>query len=84
MLLQVDKLTIPMDFVVLDIGENHTIKDHLKLLGSPFMATARTTIDVLHGKLTMTVLGEMVEFDVFARKKKKVEFNTCYNLKTKE
>ncbi|KAK0604950.1 hypothetical protein LWI29_021218 [Acer saccharum] len=35
------------------------------LLGRPFMATAKTFIDVQNGKLTMTVLDETVEFKVF-------------------
>ncbi|CAL9029654.1 unnamed protein product [Prunus brigantina] len=35
------------------------------LLGRPFMATANTIIDVQNGLLTMTVLGETVQFKVF-------------------
>ncbi|CAL8988225.1 unnamed protein product, partial [Prunus brigantina] len=35
------------------------------LLGRPFMATAKTIIDVQNGLLTMTVLGETVQFKVF-------------------
>ncbi|XP_019171341.1 PREDICTED: uncharacterized protein LOC109166897 [Ipomoea nil] len=62
-LVQVDKLLIPADFVVLDVNNkcNHE-QDMPILLGRPFMATAKTMIDVQNGKLTMTVLDETVEF----------------------
>ncbi|XP_031120931.1 uncharacterized protein LOC116024170 [Ipomoea triloba] len=64
-LVQVDKLIIPADFVVLDINKkcNHA-HDMPILLGRPFMATAKTMIDVQNGKLTMTVLDETVEFSI--------------------
>ncbi|XP_031131320.1 uncharacterized protein LOC116032721 [Ipomoea triloba] len=64
-LVQVDKLIIPADFVVLDINKkcNHA-QDMLIFLGRPFMATAKTMIDVQNGKLTMTVLDETVEFSI--------------------
>ncbi|XP_019157162.1 PREDICTED: uncharacterized protein LOC109153743 [Ipomoea nil] len=64
-LVQVDKLIIPADFVVLDINKkcNHE-QDMPILLGRPFMATAKTMIDVQNGKLTMTVLDETVEFSI--------------------
>lgn len=35
------------------------------LLGRPFMATTKIVIDVHNGKLSMTMLGETVQFDVF-------------------
>ncbi|KAL5781284.1 hypothetical protein ACOSP7_006313 [Xanthoceras sorbifolium] len=37
-------------------------KDLSILLGKPFMATAKTIIDVQNGKLSITVMGEIVEF----------------------
>ncbi|KAL5854342.1 hypothetical protein ACOSQ4_004144 [Xanthoceras sorbifolium] len=65
-LIQVDKLIIPADFVVLDVDDARTIETDLPiLLGKPFMATAQTIINVQNGKLSMTVLGETVEFQVF-------------------
>ncbi|KAI5339036.1 hypothetical protein L3X38_018308 [Prunus dulcis] len=65
-LVQVDKLILPADFVVLDM-EEAPLHDHELpiLLGRPFMATAKTIIDVQNGLLTMTVLGETVQFKVF-------------------
>ncbi|XP_048231217.1 uncharacterized protein LOC125370261 [Ricinus communis] len=66
LLVQVGKLIIPVDFVVLDM-ENPPVrnKEQIILLGRPFMATTRTVIDMHDGKLTMTVLGETMKFKVF-------------------
>ncbi|CAL9012149.1 unnamed protein product [Prunus brigantina] len=61
-LVQVDKLILPADFVVLDMEEAPIHDRELPiLLGRPFMATAKTIIDVQNGLLTMTVLGETVQ-----------------------
>ncbi|CAL8988217.1 unnamed protein product, partial [Prunus brigantina] len=63
-LVQVDKLILPADFVVLDMEEAPIHDRELPiLLGRPFMATAKTIIDVQNGLLTMTVLGETNDFD---------------------
>ncbi|KAI5343486.1 hypothetical protein L3X38_011362 [Prunus dulcis] len=65
-LVQVDKLILPADFVVLDMEEAPLHDRELPiLLGRPFMATAKTIIDVQNGLLTITVLGETVQFKVF-------------------
>ncbi|CAN6566345.1 unnamed protein product [Malus baccata var. baccata] len=65
-LVQIDKLILPADFVVLDMEEAPIHDRELPiLLGRPFMATAKTIIDVQNGLLTMTVLGETVQFKVF-------------------
>eukprot|EP00257_Ricinus_communis_P022605 XP_015582383.1 uncharacterized protein LOC107262244 [Ricinus communis] len=66
LLVQVGKLIIHVDFVVLDM-ENTPARDKEQtiLLSRSFMATIRTKIDVLDGKLTMTILGETVEFKAF-------------------
>ncbi|XP_048231776.1 uncharacterized protein LOC125370430 [Ricinus communis] len=66
LLVQVGKLIIPVDFVVLDMENTPTRdKEQTILLGRPFMTTTRTVIDMHDEKLTMTVLGETVEFKVF-------------------
>ncbi|XP_048227262.1 uncharacterized protein LOC125369289 [Ricinus communis] len=66
LLVQVGKLIIHVDFVVLDM-ENTPIRDKEQtiLIGRPFMVTTRTVIDVHDEKFTMTVLGETVEFKMF-------------------
>ncbi|XP_057808613.1 uncharacterized protein LOC131023087 [Salvia miltiorrhiza] len=64
-LVRVSGLIVPVDFVVLEIGEVHENgKEHTLLLGRPFMATTNTLIDVKNGTIKMTVLGESVSFSV--------------------
>ncbi|CAA0819572.1 Unknown protein, partial [Striga hermonthica] len=64
-LVRVERLIVPVDFVVLDVGDVHENgKDHTILLGRPFMATTNTLIDVKNGTLNMTVLGESVSISV--------------------
>ncbi|XP_031248673.1 uncharacterized protein LOC116106446 [Pistacia vera] len=65
-LVQVDKLIVPIEFVVLEMEElSSKDKEHTILLGRPVMATTKTIVDVHKGKLSMIVLGETVEFKVF-------------------
>ena len=66
MLVLVDKLIVPVDFVIMEmencLGRNN---EPVILLRRPFMATIRTIIDVHNGRLSMTVIGENVQLDVF-------------------
>lgn len=52
LLVQVDKLIVPVDFVVMDM-ENHLTKhsEPMILLGRPFMVTTKIVINVHNGKL---------------------------------
>ena len=61
MLVKVDKLVFPADFIIMDFDadENTPI-----ILGRPFLATGRTLIDVEKGELTMRVNGQQVVFNV--------------------
>ncbi|GER43985.1 retrotransposon gag protein [Striga asiatica] len=64
-LVRVGQLIVPVDFVVLDVGDvQENGKDHTILLGRPFMATTNTLIDVKNGTLSMSVLGESVSISV--------------------
>ena len=66
LLVQVDKFTVPIDFVVLEMkGVALRHKEHMILLARPFIATTKTVIDVQNGKLTMTILGETVQLKAF-------------------
>ncbi|KAK5770929.1 hypothetical protein PVK06_047093 [Gossypium arboreum] len=56
-LVKIDKFILPIDFVVLDIEEDSNT--HL-ILGRPFLATARTIIDVGTGELTLRVGDETI------------------------
>ena len=40
-------------------------REHVTLLGRPFMATTKTTIDVNEGNITMTTPGKTMRFNVF-------------------
>ena len=61
LMVQVDKFMVLMDFVVLETkGVPLKNKEHMILLGRPFMATTKMVINVHSGKLTMTVLSETV------------------------
>ncbi|CAA0816701.1 Unknown protein, partial [Striga hermonthica] len=64
-LVRVEKLIVPVDFVVLDVGDiQEDGKNHTIFLGGPFMATTNTLIDVNNGTLNMTVLSESVSISV--------------------
>ncbi|KAJ9552560.1 hypothetical protein OSB04_016605 [Centaurea solstitialis] len=61
-LVQVDKFIFPTDFIILDFEAD---KDIPILLGRPFLATARTLIDVQKGELTMRLLDQEITFNMF-------------------
>ena len=64
-LIQVGKLSIPADFVVLKMeSENKRDKELPILLGRPFMATTKVVIDVKNGRLSMKVLGEVIDISI--------------------
>lgn len=54
-IIKVDRFYLPVDFVVLDMEED---KDIPLIFGRPFMATARTLIDVEEGTLTLRIMDE--------------------------
>ncbi|XP_070672482.1 uncharacterized protein [Malus domestica] len=65
-LVQVDHFIIPTDFIMLDMEVVPMPKKEIPIiLGTPFMATSGTKIDVKKCLLTMTVLGETIEFRIF-------------------
>ncbi|GJV39148.1 reverse transcriptase domain-containing protein [Tanacetum coccineum] len=49
--INVDKLVLPVDFVILDMPEDST---NPIILGRPFLATARAMIDVFNKKITLS------------------------------
>ncbi|XP_061362870.1 uncharacterized protein LOC133306554 [Gastrolobium bilobum] len=55
-LVKVDKFIFPVDFVILDMEEEDT--ESPLLLGRPFLATARSLIDVEQGRVVEEVTGE--------------------------
>ena len=61
-MVKVDKLIFPVDFVVLDMEEDREVP---LILRRPFLATRRALIDVQEGKLELRVQDERVTFIVF-------------------
>ncbi|KAJ9561139.1 hypothetical protein OSB04_006299 [Centaurea solstitialis] len=59
--LQVGSFIVPCDFVVLEMIEDVNTPI---ILGRPFLATAGAIIDVKHGKLSLNVGKEKVEFEL--------------------
>ncbi|CAN6547462.1 unnamed protein product [Malus baccata var. baccata] len=61
-IVKVDNLYLPVDFMVLDMDEDLTTPI---ILGCPFLATTRTLIDVEAGILTFRVEDQIVVFKLF-------------------
>ncbi|XP_022864005.1 uncharacterized protein LOC111384027 [Olea europaea var. sylvestris] len=61
-LVKVDKLIFPANFLILDMEED---KDVPIILGRPFLDIARALIDVQQGQLTLRLGEEQVSFNVF-------------------
>ncbi|CAL9012178.1 unnamed protein product [Prunus brigantina] len=80
-LVKVNELIFPADFLVLEM-EEVTIpgKDLPLILGRPFMRTARTKIDVYEGTLTMAFDEETVEFKVFDALKYPNDDHACFSI----
>lgn len=73
-LVKVENLILPADFIILDMEEDREIPI---ILGRPFLATSRTLIDVAKGKLTMRVHDQEVTFDVFKAMKFSSDIEDC-------
>ena len=73
-LVKLDKLIFPVDFVVLDMEEDREVP---LILGRPFLATRRALIDVQEGKLELRVQDEKVTFNVFDATKFPLEADSC-------
>ncbi|KAM2811938.1 hypothetical protein COP1_044518 [Malus domestica] len=76
-IIKVDKFYLPADFIVLDMEED---KEVPLILGRPFMATARTLIDVEASTLTLRVQGESVVFKLFKAVKRPFEPEECFRV----
>ncbi|XP_020418036.1 uncharacterized protein LOC109948741 [Prunus persica] len=80
-LVKVNELIFPADFLVLEMEEVPIPEKDLPLiLGRPFMRTARTKIDVYEGTLTMAFDEETVEFKVFDALKYPNDDHACFSM----
>jgi hypothetical protein len=79
-LVKIDDLLIPADFVVLDMKESAKGEENEIpiILGRPFMATAGTKIDVQKGILTMTVFDATVGFRIFDAMRSPMPLGECF------
>ncbi|CAN6586824.1 unnamed protein product [Malus baccata var. baccata] len=76
-IIKVDKFYLLADFIILDMEED---KEVPLILGRPFMATARTLIDLEAGILTLRVQGESVVFKLFEAIKRPIELEECFRV----
>ncbi|GJU21999.1 putative laccase [Tanacetum coccineum] len=77
-LIKVDKFVLPIDFIILDMPEDSRVPI---ILGRPFLATARTMIDVFNKKITLKVGDDEVIFDVDQSiKRLTTEDDECYRI----
>ncbi|KAK5842248.1 hypothetical protein PVK06_004584 [Gossypium arboreum] len=75
-LVKVDKLIFPIDFVVLDMDEDVEVP---LILGRPFLATARAIIDVGDGKMVLRVGDEEIVFKIYdAMRFSREQDDSCY------
>ncbi|GKD64686.1 putative nucleotidyltransferase, ribonuclease H, partial [Tanacetum coccineum] len=58
---KIDRFVFPVDFIVLDMKEDHKIPI---ILGRPFLATAHAMIDVFNKKISFKVRNETITFDL--------------------
>ncbi|KAF7841764.1 uncharacterized protein G2W53_004062 [Senna tora] len=76
-LVKVDKLILPADFIVLDYEEDKNVPI---ILDRPFLATGRTIIDVQKGEMTMRVQDQEVKFNMFKAMKLPEETEECFHV----
>src|SRR5262249_25742669 len=60
-LVKVDKLIFPVDFVIMEMEEDFKVP---VILGRPFLATTKALIDVAEGRLILRIQDEEVVFDM--------------------
>ncbi|XP_075473971.1 uncharacterized protein LOC142505031 [Primulina tabacum] len=76
-LVKVEKIIIPADFVVLDMEEDVEMP---LILGKPFLASGKALIDVQEGKLRLRVGEEEITFDVFTALKHTLYTDNCFRI----
>ena len=72
MLVKVDKLIVPLNFIILDMDEDIEIP---LIFGRPFLDTFKAIIDVSKGWMVLRVGDEDVEFKLPNAMKHSLNFN---------
>ncbi|XP_010246705.1 PREDICTED: uncharacterized protein LOC104589924 [Nelumbo nucifera] len=79
-LVQVNDLVFPVDFYVIDMEEDNSSNSTPILLGSPFLKTSKTKIDVHKGTLTMEFDDEIINFNIYDAMKYPSDDNPIYSI----
>ena len=80
-LVKVNELIFPADFLVLEMEDAPTPGRDLPLiLGRPFMRTAKTMINVHEGTLMMSMNEETIKFNVFDAFKFPNDEGACFSI----
>jgi len=74
----VDKLIFPVDFYILDMKDDEGMSSTTIILGSPFMMTSRTKINMHGGSLSMDIGDEKVQFNVLEAMKHPTEDHSLF------
>jgi len=74
-LVKVDKLYLPIDFINLDIEKDREVPI---ILGRPFLVTGNTLIDIQQVKLTLRVSDDEVTFNFFEAMKHPMDNKACF------
>ncbi|XP_068336534.1 uncharacterized protein [Pyrus communis] len=81
LIIKVDNVYLPADFIVLDMDEDRQTPI---ILGHLFMATARTLINVETGTLTLRVQEQYVVFNLFEAIKRPNDVQDCMRVNVLE
>ena len=76
-LVKVDKFIFPVEFVMLDMEEDHDVS---LILGRPFLDISRALIDVQSSELTLQINEEEVNSNIYRSIRFPNETTTCYQL----
>ncbi|RDX96574.1 hypothetical protein CR513_20749, partial [Mucuna pruriens] len=79
-LIQVNELTFPANFYVLDMEDETFEKESTLILGWPFLMMARRKIDVYAGTLSMEFGDNLVQFNIFEAMKHPTEDHSFYSI----
>lgn len=80
-LVKVENLIFPVDFIVLDIPEDRDIPI---ILGRPFLEMGRTLIDMENGELILRVEDKQKIFNIYIQYQKPPNKNDCYRIDEEE
>ena len=80
-LVKVDKLMFPTDFIMLDMEKD---KEMPIILGRPFLATGKAMIDMQKGELKLSVQDDEVRFSVFNAVQHPIESDACFMIEAVE